>query len=108
MSDESASRSLRTGLHTIKVNLSAVIVYDLASLLHAGFENSKRAGIRDLLGTCISTRLTFCQVFKKEPTMKAARVSLYFSAFSLRSARSRLPSERVLTGMTFMPAMIAL
>lgn len=75
---------------------------NLAGMCNAFLEDAKRGWI------CNLSRVTFREQTKKDHhTMQAARFSLYFSAFSLRSTRSRDPSGSDLTATTLKPAMTA-
>lgn len=88
---------------TIQVHLTTVLVDNLARIRNAIFEHTERRRVGDLWN--VIRLADGCG--KVGPTINAAKLFLYFSAFALRSARSRFPSACVLIGTTFKPAITA-
>lgn len=80
-----------------------MVMDDLTCFLNTVLEDTEGGGVCDL--SCISERVDYGRDWIL--TMKAASLSLCFSAFARRSSKSRLPSARFLTDTTFKPAMCA-
>lgn len=90
-------------VRAVEVDLATVLVYNLTSILNTIFEDTKGRRICDLLGN----QRDSLRRIQMKLTMNAARLSLYCSAFALRSSRSSPPFGRTFTETTFKPAMTA-
>jgi hypothetical protein len=96
--------NLSIQIRSIEVYLTTVCVDDITCLLDAVLEYTEGRWVCDL-GDEISPGTS--DVPGVILTMKAARLPLCCSAFTRRSAMSRLPSGKLFTGTTFKPAMAA-